>query len=92
MTHGSKPATVLKQQFGTNAETNPAPARKLAIADKAIAPLMPREPPMSKIEPWFPLWLFGCRIGNRGTGQGSSVFIGKANAPTQFRYRFYTAT
>ena len=55
MIHGSNDATVSRHRSGTTAVTRPDPTRRADIAESAIEPLIPLEPPMSMARPNSPL-------------------------------------
>ncbi len=57
-TTGARPAS---QFFPEKNPALEAPPRKADMPAKAIAPVMPREPPANSARPKSPLWLWGFR-------------------------------
>lgn len=75
---GSTLAIASMQILGMNAVTSPEPDLIADSEAMPIAPVMPRQPPISKTWPKLPLWLKGC-LSPRAFKQ-ASVFesIGKS--------------
>jgi hypothetical protein len=73
MYEGSCAATVAKQSLATANRTRPAPLRSVAMPAKAIAPAMPRDPPIKSARPKSPLWLSAGRGGKSGNAWVSNV-------------------
>ncbi len=68
MYDGSIAATTFCTLRGTANVTRPAPLRSADWPASEMAPLIPREPPMSSARPKSPLWLSGRRGGRSGKG------------------------